>query len=107
MRFRGGPGQGLSLGPETVLRVHPQVFHRRLGDETILLQLDSGTYFGLDEVGSRAWELLQSLERLGEVQEALLAEYEVSAEDLWRDLEILVGRLLDHGLVEVQVREAP
>jgi hypothetical protein len=107
MRSRSGPDGDLPLGPETVLRVRPQVFHRRLGDETILLELDSGTYFGLDEVGSRAWELLQSQGCLGAVQEALLAEYAVGAEDLWRDLESLVGRLLDHGLVEVQAREAP
>lgn len=92
----------MRLGPETVLRVRPQVFHRRLGDETILLELDRGTYFGLDEVGSRAWELLQSRGRLGEVQEALLAEYDVAPETLWRDLENLIVRLVDHGLVEVQ-----
>jgi coenzyme PQQ synthesis protein D (PqqD) len=107
LRASDGLGRGLPLGPETVLRIRPQVFHRRLGDETIILKLDSGTYFGLDEVGSRAWELIQSRGCLAEVLEALVAEYEVTAEDLWRDLESLVGRLLDHGLVEVQVLEAP
>ena len=41
------------------------VVHRMVGDEAVLLQLDSGVYYGLDPVGSRIWELLE-----GEVRRA-------------------------------------
>ena len=40
--------------------VPPQVLARVVGEETVLLHLDSGTYFGLDPVGTRAWQLIQA-----------------------------------------------
>jgi Coenzyme PQQ synthesis protein D (PqqD) len=36
-----------------------QALESRVGDETVLLQLESGTYYGLDPVGTRIWELLK------------------------------------------------
>jgi hypothetical protein len=38
--------------------VSAQVMARRVGNETVLLDLASGTYFGLDPVGARIWQLI-------------------------------------------------
>lgn len=87
---------------ETTVRRNPRVLARELGGEAVLLDLDRGTYFGLNEVGSRTWALLGDHPRLGEVAERLLVEYEVSADRLWPDLEALVAELARHGLVDVE-----
>ena len=43
---------------DTRLSVPPQVMSRLVGDETVLLDLESGMYFGLDGVGQRIWKAI-------------------------------------------------
>ena len=76
-----------------------QVMARQVGDETVILDLASGTYFGLDPIGARIWQLIGEGKSLGEVCEALLAEYEVSREQLQGDLERLLQELGSKGLI--------
>lgn len=91
-----------AFGLDTIVQVRPDVLFRQLGDEAVLLDLESGKYFGLNEVGSRVWDLLLTPRPLSAIQEALLQEYEVPAENLWRDLESLISELVRHGLAEAQ-----
>lgn len=94
---------GDAFGLDTIVQVRSDVLFRQLGDEVVALDLGSGKYFGLNEVGSRVWDLLLTPRPLGDVQKALLQEYEVPAADLWRDLESLVSELVQHGLAEVRL----
>ncbi len=91
--------KGLSIA--SAVRITDDVIFNDLQGEVVLLNLKTGTYFGLDPVGTRAWQLIQDHGCLGSVKDAMLREYEVSAEDLWEDLQDLVIRLADKGLVEV------
>jgi len=88
------------LAPATRVARRPQVVWRELDGEAVLLDLESEVYFGLDLVGTRIWSLLEADRPLGEVHRLLLAEYEVGAEEAWRDLVELVGRLVAAGLAE-------
>ncbi|MBP8283751.1 MAG: PqqD family protein, partial [Chromatiaceae bacterium] len=56
-----------------------------MGDETVILDLASGTYFGLDPVGARIWGLMGESKTLAEICGQMLEEYEVSREELERD----------------------
>lgn len=78
---------------------------RVVGQETVILNLASGTYFGLDEVGSRIWQLVTDGATLAEICETLLTEYAVPRETLLNDLFELVGNLQERGLVQVQVAD--
>jgi hypothetical protein len=91
-----------AFGRDTIIQVRSGVLFRQLGDELVALDLESGRYFGLNEVGSRIWDLLQTPRSLGSIQEALLQEYEVPADDLWRDLESLISELVRHGLADIR-----
>ncbi len=91
--------KGLSI--ESAVRIKDDVIFNDLHGEVVLLNLKTGIYFGLDPVGTRAWQLIQDHGSLGPVRDDMLGEYEVSAEDLWKDLQDLVIRLADNGLVEV------
>jgi hypothetical protein len=52
-----------------------------VGDEVVILNLTTGVYHGLNEVGSRIWSLIEEPKSLQSIQEILLAEYEVEATD--------------------------
>jgi hypothetical protein len=95
------------LSPETRIVRRAEVVWRELDGEAVLLDLSSELYFGLDEVGTRMWALLEADRPLGEVHRLLLAEFEVGAEELWRDLAELVGRLVAAGLAEPAVPHPP
>jgi hypothetical protein len=68
--------------------------------ESVLLDLRSQKYFGLNQVGTRAWQLLQETGDVAAIQARLQAEYAVAADQLERDLHDLLERLLRAGLVE-------
>ena len=75
---------------------------RVLDGEAVLLDLKSGTYFGLNEVGSEVWELLGSGASVGEIRDQLLELFDVDRDTVIRDLEALVAQLEERGLVEIE-----
>jgi len=79
-----------------------QVMARQVGEETVILDLASSTYYGLDPVGARLWVLLSEGKTLGETCAALLDEYEVEPARLERDVFGLVDELAGRGLVALE-----
>lgn len=76
-----------------------QVMARLVGDETVILDLASGTYFGLDPVGAHIWQLMAEGRALAEICETMLEEYEVERGQLETDLLRLADELVERGLV--------
>ena len=83
-----------------LLKIPEQVVTRQVGDETVLLNLESGTYFGLDPVGSRFLELLQAEGALAAVIAQMLEEFDVAEAQLEADLFQLSEEMLASGLLE-------
>ncbi len=79
--------------------VHPSVICRELSGETVLLNLESGVYYGLDSVGTRVWQLIVQGRTIAGVCDTMLAEYEVAPDLLHADVTRLVGELRDRGIV--------
>ncbi len=77
-----------------------EVLFQEVNGETVLLDLASENYFGLDEIGTRIWGLLQAGSSVGETLETLLGEYEVERETLEDDVGKLLQKLQEAGLVE-------
>jgi hypothetical protein len=73
-----------------------------LGGEVAILDLDAGMYYGLDDVGSRIWDLVHEPRSVGEVQTVILKEYDVDPASGRRDVLTLLQELADKGLVEVK-----
>ncbi len=90
------------MDSEKTLMVPDHVMSRQVGDETVILDLASGTYFGLDPVGAQAWELLGAGTTVNQIVETLLAEYLVPKEQLQRDVQVLIDDLVTRGLVLVR-----
>lgn len=77
------------------------VLVRFLDRESVLLNLESEQYFGLDETGTRMWQLLTASPDVDAAYQELLAEFEVEPESLRHDLTDLLGRLVENGLLQV------
>lgn len=73
-----------------------------LDGQAAILNLTSGTYYGLDEVGATVWELIASPRRVAEIRDAVLQCYDVDAAQCDRDLNTLLRDLANHGLIEVR-----
>ncbi len=91
----------MSVGLEARVVPSDHVLCKDLGDELVLLDLATETYFGLDATASRMWKALTSESSIARAVEALLAEYDIERCDLERDLCRLVDDLLGQGLLRV------
>ncbi len=81
--------------------VPAHVLIRRLDGESVLLNLESERYFGLDATGTRMWELVTSQPSIGIAFEKLQEEYEVEPEILRTHLTQLLSGLVENGLLQV------
>jgi coenzyme PQQ synthesis protein D (PqqD) len=85
----------------SAVSINPDVTFRELDGEIVILNLETGIYFGLDTVGARTWRLIEDHGSLGVVFEALRAEYDAVPSVLERDLLEFVDRLCAKGLTRV------
>jgi hypothetical protein len=85
----------------SIVVVAENQFSCDLDKEVAILDLKSGVYFGLNEVGARIWHLLQEPKIVNEVFETILEEYEVEPERCEHELVTLLQELAVHGFIEV------
>lgn len=82
--------------------VPSRVLLQRLGEESVLLDLQSESYFGLDPVGTRMWEALTKTKDVEAAYQQLLSTYDIDARHLRQDLEGLIDKLVANGLLEIK-----
>jgi hypothetical protein len=81
------------------VRIQEDVLFQELQGEAVLLNLKTGVYLGLNQVGTRIWQLLQEDGALQRVMDVMLQEYDVAQEKLQTDLLNLVGQMEKQGLL--------
>ena len=89
----------MTLALNDHLRIPEQVLTSKVGDETVLLNLQTGMYYSLDTVGTRFIEELQRTGELNQVHHALLEQFDVSTAKLEADLLKLSQDMLTRGLL--------
>ena len=88
------------LSPDLLIVASDTVATADLGGESVLLDPTSGRYFGLNEVGTRIFELLSEPRSVSDLVDILVQEYEVGASRLRSDVEQFVGEMMSRGLIE-------
>jgi hypothetical protein len=94
----------MTLALSSRVAIRSDVLARTVGDETVILDLASGSYFGLNPVGSRIWKLIGATQggcALDDVRDAMLALYDVAPDALERDLVDLAEALRAQKLIDV------
>ena len=85
----------------TRLQIPDGIVHRDLEGELVVLNLNSGIYFGLDPVGTRIWHLLETSQTLSQVLSLLLEEYDVTEAQGRQDLEHFIAQMQEKGLIAI------
>ena len=80
-------------------RISDQAIANAVANETVILHLGNGTYFGLDPIGARVWEAITAGANAGSVCEGVLAEYDVDQTTLEEDLRALLAELAANDLI--------
>ena len=92
--------QNMNTLIESRLSIPQDVLINEVGGEAVLLNLKTERYYGLDEVGTRMWQVMTTADSLDSAHETLLAEYDVEPGKLREDMDKLVDKLLSEGLLE-------
>jgi hypothetical protein len=83
--------QSVSLSPDALFQ--------EVSGETVIMDMASETYFGLDAVGTRVWQLIRENGHIQPILAAMLREYEVTPDTLEQDLAHLLVTLKEAGLI--------
>jgi hypothetical protein len=92
--------QGMVTFSDRVM-VPAHVLVRHLDGETVLLNLETEKYYGLDETGTRMWELVTHQPNIETAYGELTEEFEVEPDVLRNHLADLLGQLIENGLLKV------
>lgn len=85
----------------TVYKASTKHLYSEINSEAVILDIDTGTYYGLNEVSNRIWQLIQEPTSQDKLLKLMLEEYEVTEEEASRDLQNLLQDMTSNGLVEV------
>lgn len=80
-------------------RISDQAIANMVGDETVILHLGNGTYYGLDPIGARLWEALKAGRTVASVVDEVLASYDVERSQVEQDLLALIESLAANDLL--------
>lgn len=85
---------------EIALKVPPHVVYRAFPGETVALNLNTGSYYGLNAVAGEMLELISERGSAGEVAGIISERYGIPIETATGDVQTLVRELLSRGLLE-------
>lgn len=72
-----------------------------LNGEAVILHIKTGSYYGLNEIGTRIWNLIEKPQKMSTIRDTILNEYDVEKQQLDADLQVLFNDLFQKGLVEI------
>lgn len=80
-------------------KIPENVLFQEVDGEAVLLSLDQGFYYGLDELGTRIWKLIDEGLEMEQVVDAVVKEYNVERDQAREDIDKFLGELEETGLI--------
>lgn len=87
--------------PKAHVSIPSHVVYRAFASETVILNLETGTYHGLNATGGRMLELLDRCDTVGEALDAFASGYGKQPADVEQDIRAFCSRLHERGLIDV------
>jgi len=85
------------------VEIGDSVIFQSLQDEVVILNMANHQYYGLDNIGADMWKMLLDHRDVGAVADRMTAKYNVERETVMDDLNALVRKLLDSGLLKASI----
>jgi hypothetical protein len=90
------------INSDTVVHATKQQVSADLGEEAVILGLDSSIYYGLNEVGARVWQLVQEPRTVASIRDTLVLEFDVEPHRCERDVVSVLRDMQRESLIEVK-----
>ena len=90
------------INPQSIVCRTDKILFADIDEEVVMMDLEQGTYFGMDEIGSQIWNLIAEPIRVADLCSTLQETYEVSPEDCLRDAVEFLDQLNEQGLLSIQ-----
>ena len=94
-----------TIGSEVKIERNPGIISSPMDNETVMMSIEKGRYFGIDAVGTRIWELLEQPRTISGLCEILLQEFDVEPDRCRADVTGFVEKLLEKDLVQAAADE--
>jgi hypothetical protein len=91
-----------SLTLDSLVARTQEILASEMGKETVMLDIAKGAYFGMDEIGSTIWDMIESPVRISDLCATLQSQFDVAAQDCQRDVLEFLNQLKEQGLLNVQ-----
>lgn len=82
----------------TVVR-NDEIIYSDMGEETVMMSIEKGEYYGLDPVGRRIWEMVEKPVRVNDICGTLLGEFDVTPEQCEQDVLAFLNKLLEKDII--------
>lgn len=92
----------MELGLDTIAAQSKGLVTADMDGEKVMLNIEKGKYFGLNDIGSRIWELLEKPHRVHELVAVLIREYDVDEKVCQDDVLNYISKLYAQGLVDIE-----
>lgn len=89
------------IEPKTIVKRNPEMVTNEVDGELVMMSIENGEYYGLDEIGSRIWELIETPLSVKELVTKLTEEFEVTEEECLADTLDFISELNEKNLVLV------
>jgi len=82
-----------------VIKKSKEILSSQIDDETVMMDIEKGEYYGINQVGTRIWVLLERPHTIKQLCDTLMEEFEVGEEECFGDVREFVGRLAEKKMV--------
>jgi hypothetical protein len=93
--------------PDNTFVLAEQVNWRDIKGETVVLNIDSGVFYTLNEVGRSIWEMVANGHTFESITHQLSEKFEVSPDISRVDAEKFLRRLMDEGILKKGEKNNP
>ena len=93
------PSSSVTIVEETLITRSDEVMTASVHDEIVMMDIESGHYYGLDDIGSEIWERLEARRTFGDLIDSLVVDYDAERAVIADDVRKLLMAMAEHGVV--------
>lgn len=86
---------------QSIIQRSNKIVSSNVDEETVMMSIENGEYFGLNSVGSRMWELIENPIKVDTLIELLLDEFDVSREQCEAETMEFLNHLFEKKLLTI------
>jgi hypothetical protein len=89
------------IGDATMISRSPSVVTAEVDGEIVMMSIEQGRYFGLDDIGSDIWKRIEPPCSFATLIDGLTAAYEADRATIAADVQSLLGRMVEQDVVRL------